>query len=152
MSRAELIEAYRHGSQAFAKVVSRVPEDRYDASPGPGEWTPRQIIHHLADAELRATVRLRQLLAEENPLIQGYDEERYTERLPLDRSITVSLEAIRIAREANLELLVRAPEDAWANVGQHTESGPYMLEDWLRIYTAHPLDHAQQLERAAAAG
>ncbi len=30
----------------------------------------------------------------------------------------------------------------------HSESGKYTLDDWLRLYTNHPAEHAEQLRRA----
>jgi hypothetical protein len=39
-------------------------------------------------------------------------------------------------------------EEEWGRVGTHTESGPYGVEDWLRIYAAHCHDHADQILRA----
>jgi hypothetical protein len=42
----------------------------------------------------------------------------------------------------------RMTEDQWRIVGTHTESGPYSIEDWLRIYSSHAHDHAEQIKRA----
>jgi len=148
--RPALLERYRNGAAAFIAAVEGISAAELDARSAPDAWTAREIIHHLADAELRATVRLRQLLAEDEPIIQGYDEEAYTRRLPQDRSIEVSLEAVRAARAANLELLDRLDDADWLRAGTHTDSGPYSLTDWVTIYAAHAHDHAEQLTRARA--
>ncbi len=63
-----------------------------------GEWTPRQIAHHLADSEMTSAMRLRRLIAEESPVIHGYDEVEFAIKLTFDRPITPSLEAMRYAR------------------------------------------------------
>lgn len=151
IDRRALLERYRTGAAAFIAAVDGISGTELDARTAPDAWSAREIIHHLADAELRATVRLRQLLAEDAPIIQGYDEEAYTRRLPQDRSITISLEAIRAARAANLELLDRMTDADWLRAGTHTDSGPYSVTDWVTIYAAHAHDHAQQLQRARAA-
>ena len=41
--------------------------------------------------------------------------------------------------------------DEWRRSGVHTESGPYSVEDWLRIYADHAHDHADQIRRAREA-
>ena len=43
----------------------------------------------------------------------------------------------------------RLGDDAdFDRLGFHTDSGRYTLDDWLRIYTAHATDHADQIGRA----
>ena len=37
-------------------------------------WSPRMVVHHLADSESNSYLRLRKLLAEDRPIVQGYDE------------------------------------------------------------------------------
>ena len=149
--RSATIDHYRAGMDAFAAAAADITERELDARSAPDEWTPREIIHHLADAELRSTVRLRQLIAEDAPVIQGYDEDLYTRRLPQARSVAISLDAVRVARASNLELLAQLAEGDWLRSGTHTDSGPYSIETWLEIYTAHAHDHAEQLARARAA-
>jgi hypothetical protein len=148
IDRSALIERYRTGTDAFVAAAAGIGDAELDARTASDEWTPREIIHHLADAELRSAVRLRQLLAEDDPVIQGYDEDLYAKRLPDRRSIAGSLDAVRAARAANLELLIELSADAWSRSGTHTESGPYSVDTWLEIYTAHAHDHADQLRRA----
>jgi hypothetical protein len=55
---------------------------------------------------------------------------------------------MRWARETCAQLMERMTEDQWHIVGTHTESGPYSIEDWLRIYSSHAHDHAEQIKRA----
>jgi hypothetical protein len=97
---------------------------------------------------MRAAIRLRQLIAEDAPVIQGYDEKTYTRVLHYDRPIETSLDAAVAARRASADLLEKLTEAEWGRSGTHTESGPYSVEDWLRIYAAHPRDHADQIRRA----
>jgi hypothetical protein len=149
--RAELIVRYSEGADAVSAALDGATDSELDARETPQEWTAREIAHHLADAELRSTVRLRQLLAEDDPVIQGYDETGYAKRLPSNRSIEVSLDAVAAARRANLDLLRLLGDADFARAGTHTESGRYSLEDWLRIYTAHAFDHAEQIRRARSA-
>ncbi len=106
------------------------------------------VVHHLADSETNSYLRLRKLLAEDGPMLQGYDEAHWAEVLHYDRPIEASLAVFRGVRASSSDLLDRATEDDWERSGVHTESGPYTVEDWLRIYAAHGHEHAHQIQRA----
>jgi DinB superfamily len=146
--RTALIQRYRDGYDAVERAISGVTDAELDARPTPDDWTAREVVHHLADSELRSTIRLRQLLAEDDPVIQGYDEGAYARRLHYDRPIAASLEAFRAARAANADLFAIIGDQDWARAGTHQESGRYSLDDWLLIYANHPYDHAEQILRA----
>jgi DinB superfamily len=149
--RAELIRTYERGTDAVRAALDGITDAELDARPGPEDWTAREIVHHLADAEMRSAIRLRQLIAEDAPVIQGYDEKSYTKALHYDRPIATSLEALAASRGSSAELLGRLTDAEWARSGTHTESGPYSVDDWLQIYAAHPQDHAEQIRHARSA-
>ena len=121
-----------------------------------GDWSVRQIIHHVADSEAQSYARLRRLVAEpEGCLIQGYDEAAWAacptlgyDDLPVDNSLLV----IQAVRAASLDIIQRLTVADLDRMGTHSESGAYSVRDWLRNYTAHPRDHAAQLAQALAAG
>jgi len=145
--RKQLIGQYRDGYRVVVEALDGITEDELDRS-ADGGWTPRQIAHHLADSEMMSAIRLRRLLAEPQPVIHGYDEKAFAERLTSDRPIAPSLEAMRYARETCSQLLDRMTEADWKIIGTHTESGRYGTQDWLKIYAAHAHDHAAQIKRA----
>ena len=150
--RQELIAKYREGPGVVEDLVSGLTTEDLDRAPAEGGWTAREVIHHLADSEMRSAVRVRQLLAEDDPTIQGYDEEAYAERLHYsERPAGPSLTAFRASRETTADLLDRLGEDDWSRSGTHTESGPgYSVERWLEIYATHAHDHADQIRQAVA--
>jgi hypothetical protein len=150
--RKNLIEMYRGGYRAVADALLRITPDELDARPGPGRWTAREIVHHLADSEMTAAIRLRRLLAEDRPAIQGYDQEEFARRLHYDRPHEASLELFRTVRAATVELLDRLTEDEWRREGTHSEVGAYSVETWLSIYGEHAHSHARQIKEARGKG
>lgn len=148
MDRGDLLERYRGGYQAVETALAGATDADLDRRPPDGGWTARMVAHHLADSESNAYIRLRRLVAEDEPLIVGYDEERWADRLHHDRPIDASLSVLRAVRTASLELLESLTDAEWARAGTHSESGPYSVDAWLGIYTAHPYDHADQIRRA----
>ncbi len=145
--RESLVKRYKEGHRAVMDAFRGVSEAELDRSAS-GEWTPRQIAHHLADSEMMSAMRLRRLITEENPVIHGYDEGEFAMKLTSDRPIAPSLEAMRYARESTAQILDRMSETDWQRTGTHTESGLYSVEKWLTIYAAHGHDHAAQIKRS----
>jgi hypothetical protein len=148
-TRAQLVERYKEGTRVFAEALEGITDGELDARPGPEEWTAREVVHHMADSEMTAAIRLRRLIAEDAPTIQGYDQEDYAQRLfYAERPIDASVGAVAAARQTTAEILDRLDEQQWARGGTHTESGPYGVKAWLEIYAAHAHDHADQIRRA----
>lgn len=152
MDRTELLRQYVAAADEVRHAVEHLSDDDLDRRPTDDPehgWTARQIVHHLADSEMTSAIRLRRLLAEDDPVIVGYDEAEFARRLHYDdRPIGPSLDALAAARATSAQLFERLTEADWARTGTHTESGSYGVEDWLRIYAAHGRDHADQIRRA----
>lgn len=152
MDRAQLLDRYRTAASAVDAVVAGLTDAELDREAADGGWTPRQVLHHLADSETIAYVRLRRLIAEDAPTIVGYDEPEYARRLHYDRPVDASLVVLGAVRAASLGLLEALSPAEWERRGTHTESGPYSVDDWLRIYAEHPYDHANQIGAARGGG
>ncbi len=149
-TRRSLIGRYRAGYSAVVDALAGADDAALDRRPGPGTWSSREIVHHLADSEMTSAIRLRRLIAEENPTIVGYDQEEFARRLHYDRPIASSLEAFRWARVSSAEILDRLTDADWIRAGTHSESGPYSVTHWLEIYAEHANKHAAQIHRARA--
>jgi hypothetical protein len=150
--RAQLIQQYRDGYDQVARALEGFPAAKLTTRPLPGKWTAAEIVHHLADSEMTSAIRLRKLLAEPHPVIQGYDQERFAEVLHYNaRPIEPSLQAFRYARESTAQLLEHMTESDWRKLGWHTEAGSYHTERWLEIYAVHAHGHAEQIERLKVA-
>jgi len=150
-TRNELVNRYRDGFRAVSEALDGISETVLDSAHE--GWTPRMIVHHLADSEMTSAIRLRRLIAEDAPAIAGYDEERFARELFYDqRPIEHSLSALRASRETTAEILDRLSEEQWQRAGTHSEIGRFSVGDWLEIYAAHAHDHAAQILRARGKG
>lgn len=144
---AALIDRYAAGTDAVLAAIAAVGS-RLDHAPD-GDWTPRQVVHHLADSETRSALRLRQLMAEDAPRIEAYDEGEYARRLHYDRPVETSLAVIRAVRASSLELLLALSPSELTRAGTHPEHGRYGVDTWLEIYAEHAHEHAEQMLAAA---
>jgi len=146
--RTELIAKYKDGYNQVAAALEGFPQDSLTAHPFAGKWSAAEIVHHLADSETTSGLRLRRLLVEDHPLIQGYDQDAYAAALNYNRrDMAPSLEAFRAARATATQLFEFMSDEDWQREGTHSESGSYSAEDWLKIYAAHAHNHAAQIRR-----
>ena len=143
-----LVAQYKAGYDEVAASLEGFPEEQLSAHPIPGKWSAREIVQHLADSEMNSAIRLRKLLTEESPQIQGYDQDEYAARLRYnERDIAPALDALRGARATTAQLLDSMTDEDWSREGTHSESGRYTARDWLQIYAAHAHNHAAQIRR-----
>ena len=146
--RSDLIAKYAAGFDEVTKALDGFPAENLSKNIIPGKWSAKEIVHHLADSETTSAIRLRRLLVEENPVIQGYDQDAFALRLKYnERDMAPALDALRSARETTLQLLHLMSEEDWKREGIHTENGRYTAENWLAIYADHAHNHAAQIRR-----
>ena len=147
MDIATAAAQYKEATDLFLNLISTFDENSLDQSDGEG-WTPRQVIHHVADSEAQSYARLRRLVAEPGTMIQGYDEGAWGENATLGYSelpIDISVAVYKAVRASSLEIIKRLTEDQLNNSGNHSESGAYTIHNWLDNYINHSRDHASQI-------
>ena len=145
----EIAAAYEAATKEFLHIALSVPTEKLDFNDGEN-WSSRQVIHHCADSEAQSYARLRRLVAEPNPVIQGYDENLwaqdatlgYTE-LPIENSIAV----FTAVRAASLDIIKRLMPEQLELTGTHSEAGQYSVKRWLETYTRHANNHADQIKQ-----
>ena len=147
MELPNAIEEYEKATEDFIAVASKLTENELD-KPQIDSWNARQVVHHVADSEAQSYARLRRLIAEPGTEIQAYDEAGWGENVTLGYKvlpIEISLVVFSAVRASSLEILKRLTKEQLKNAGNHTESGDYTLETWLKTYINHPLEHAEQI-------
>ena len=89
---------------------------------------------------MTSAIRLRRLIAEDEPQIVGYDEMEFSRRLHYrERPIGPSLAAMRGARGPPRSRSSSAsPTPSGRATGTHTEAGAYGVEAWLRDLRGPP--------------
>jgi hypothetical protein len=150
--KQRLIGLYAKGYDEVMDALDGITDADWDKREAAGEWSVREIVHHLGDSEMNAASRIRKLVADESPVIQGYDQEGWTRKLYIaDRPLDASVIAFKAARDATLPLLQLMTEEDWAKSGLHTEAGTITSLTWLTMYGPHAHDHADQIRRARRA-
>ncbi len=123
------------------------PGRAYEA-PAPGKWSAGEIIAHLADCELVFGFRLRQTLAEDDPTIQPFDQDKWAKTYP-GVEPAEAFAAFSAFRKWNL-ILLEAPFPAAADRPvTHPERGAMTFQTIVETMAGHDLNHLGQLRRIA---
>ncbi len=146
------IHQYADGPRKLRAVLTGVPEEARRWRPAPGEFSVHEVVCHCADSETNGAARIRYVVAEEDPVILGYDPDTWASAFDYhSHPLEAALATVDAVRANTAPLLRRLPDEAWEKAGTHTESGRYTGADWLRIYSEHLEEHIAQITRIAAA-
>jgi DinB superfamily len=153
----ELLERYRRGAELLAMATTGAAGPELDFKPPAAEgthdkWSVRQIVCHLADTEAVCAMRFRQVIAEDNPSMPGFDGAAWARSLDYEkRKISQVLEIFRVLRASNHELLKTLPEETYQRRGNHSEIGSVSLLDLLKTYAEHVETHVRQVQTTRSA-
>jgi DinB superfamily len=148
------------GNQDPMRVLGETPnrlqqiasslKDRINNSPAAGKWSPREILVHLADTELTFGFRYRQALADDNHVIQPFDQEKWAKSYAA-YTADQALSLFAAMRNWNLVLLRSLTPEQLARTVTHPERGTMVLMTIIETAAGHDLNHLKQLEAARQA-
>jgi uncharacterized damage-inducible protein DinB len=128
------------------EAVAGLLPGQLDTPYRPGGWTLRQVVHHLADAQMNWYVRTKLALTEDQPLVKPYDEARWAETVeartgPIEPSL-VLLDGLYQRWTALFRSLTA---DQWGRRMVHPERGVFVLDAALPMHVWHGLHHTAQI-------
>ena len=146
------IEVLREGPAALRQSVSGLSPAQLSTPERDGKWSVLQVVQHLADSELVGGFRFRMVLAHDTPVLPGYDQDLWAERLRYtDADVETALADFATLRRANLRLLERATPEDRQRVMRHGERGDETLAKMISMYAGHDRKHLGQIARIRAA-
>jgi uncharacterized damage-inducible protein DinB len=129
----------------LAKLIGGMSAEAANRPPGPGKWSVRQVICHLADTEMTFAFRIRQSLAEPNHVIQPFDQDRWAERYDV-YDLASALELFTVVRRWNLLLLSSVKPQDFELPLSHPERGPMTFRTLVETMAGHDLNHLRQIQ------
>ena len=145
-------DVLRETTLALSRAIDGLSPAQLHQPEAPGKWSIAQILQHLADSEIVWAWRMRLILAQDRPVLTGYDQDLWAERLQYDQAdVSDALEQFTVLRRGNLRLVERTSPADLKRVGIHSERGEESLEHLQRLYAGHDLMHLQQLARVRRA-
>jgi hypothetical protein len=142
------VESLQASSRRIEDVARRLGAAGLDKTYAPGKWSGRQILAHLADAEIGIAFRTRQALAEDNHTIQPFDEGAWARRYQ-DVDHEAALGSFLALRGWNVALFGRLRPEELERAAYHPERGPETVGVIIRMLAGHDLNHLAQLEKIA---
>jgi hypothetical protein len=142
---SEWIKQYEAGAKQLRDAVAGLTRAQLLWKPpaelNVGLWSIQEIVIHMADADAIGVHRLKRVIAEEKPLLIGYDESAFVRSLSYDdQSIDEALTLFELARKSVLVPLKKVPPETFSRIGIHNEVGAIRLDDFVHKYVEH-LDH-----------
>ena len=136
-----IIEKYLQGADQIRAAIKGLTPQELHAFPVPGTWSIQQIVVHLLDSDLIASHRMKRIIAEDNPLLIGYDETKaakslFYENEPLDEV----LKLFELNRAQMGRIFRQLPDATFQRHGTHNERGTVRLGQLIEDYAGH-VDH-----------
>jgi uncharacterized damage-inducible protein DinB len=153
-SSASLIDDYLGSLPALRHAISNFSADHLRARPIAGKWSTLEVVAHLVDSEQAWCHRMKRVIAEDRPLLIGYDESRFTAALNYHQAdLEQELSLLEAMRRQMARILFALPESAWFRTGVHSERGLITLTQMLQAEIDHVPHHIQTiLEKRKALG
>jgi len=145
--RKEMIAKIANFPNILEANITQFNETQLDIPIGPGEWTVRQVIHHLADAHLNGYLRMKLILTEIKPILKPFDQEAWMGLVDVKGPIQSSLQILRGVHERWARFLEVLPEESWSRTGVHLENGLLNLDDLLVHFVHHGDTHIEQINQ-----
>lgn len=139
------LEATRDQTLKYFDLSNEQLERNY----GPGKWSVRFILHHLADSETVLFDRIRRVISEPKQVIWAFDQDAWARGLdyslmPLDLS-----RRIYAAVRAGIIYQARAHYDrSGPREFVHSETGVRTLKEEFDKVAAHNEHHLEQIDLA----
>lgn len=149
------IHQYEAGAAELRQAVAGLSREqllwRPSAEQGVGLWSIQQIIVHMADSDAIGVHRIKRVIAEDKPLLIGYDESAFVRSLSYDdQSADEALTLFDLGRRSVLVPLRKLPSSAFARIGIHNEIGAVRLDEFVHKYVEHLNHHLDFIRRKRA--
>lgn len=145
---AEMLETYRANLVTLEALLLGVDAERARERPSADSWSIVEVVAHLGDTEERSHQRVQRMLNEDNPLLEGYDEQVLAaERRYHEMDLGEALERFKAERAAQLATLGALDADGWARPAVHNEFGPLTVASLTAVMLAHDAVHLAQVAR-----
>jgi hypothetical protein len=142
-----LIDEYAGGAWLLRDAMRRAGGVDLDARPIEGKWSIREVVCHLADAEILYADRMKRVLAEENPTFFEADPNLFGAALnSRQRSIDTELAVVEAVRAHMVPILRACDAARFHRTGVHSRVGQMTLRTLLERITGHVPHHVAYID------
>src|SRR5262245_60712173 len=147
---SQLAEAFLAGAGMLRQAVKGMSQQQLVARPVADKWSMLEVVCHLVDSDQAWIHRMKRIVAEDRPLLIGYDETRFSKSLNYhERDIDEELALFELSRRNMARVLRQLPDEALARTGIHSESGLLTLQKANEKENENVADHGTFNEEKA---
>lgn len=134
-------------SVAVSAEVRALPRELQGTAPADGEWSVNHVIGHLIEAERRGfNGRIRQILADDDPKLQTWDQVQVArDRRDDQRDGLALLREFEELRTDSVALVRGLRPEQLPRAGDHPEVGRITVQDLIHEWVHHDRSHVRQL-------
>ena len=153
MTLDDIVEALSGTPVVLERLVGELPEETLRAGHGPDNWSIKEVVVHLRDAEEVALERFTRTLREDTPFLPAYDQEAYArDRRYLEADTAAALAGFAQLRARTVQLFRGIGPSDLDRAATHEEQGRVTLGGQVEHIIAHDLAHMAQIARALTRG
>jgi uncharacterized damage-inducible protein DinB len=146
-----LVDQLGSTPEELAALIDGAPAERLATPAREGEWTPAEVLAHLADHEVIVGARIRLVLSLQRPRLPVYGQAEFTRRFGQIRDSRQSLDLFTTNRRATLAILQAAAPLDWERRGLHPVRGEETLRRTVEFVLRHDRGHLRQIREALQA-
>jgi len=145
--RQEYIALIKSFPERLEELLKSLTVKQLDTPYGKGKWTPRQVVHHLADSHINALARLKWALTENNPELKPYDQEKWAELPDYTMPVDASLAILKGLHQRFTVLFENMTESDWKRPVRHPDPEYSSVENILKLYAGHCDKHLGHIKK-----
>lgn len=144
--KEELLIELKHFPEDLANAVKLLSAQEIDTPYRVGGWSPKQIVHHMADSSLNYYLRCKCALAQEGDVITLFDQDEWIKLSDSEMPIDVSIALLYPLHQKWVKLLKNIPNEDWMKtVIYPNREKPVTLWNILAVSAWHGKHHTQQI-------
>jgi hypothetical protein len=140
------LAAMRDSVERIRTLTGDWTADRFERAYGPGKWSARQVLTHLAQTEMALGTRARMALAAPNYTAQSWDQDQWMAHESRTSGADALAAFLAMAR-MNLVFFEGLSAADRATRLSHPEYGELTVEWIIHQMAGHQINHLQHLEQ-----
>lgn len=132
------------------KITELLSEEEQQLTYREGAWTIKQLVHHIADAQVNVYTRIKLALTEENPTIKPFEENAWASLEDSQLPTIVSLKIIEGLHARLAYLVEQLTKEQLERKFTHPETGVNTVLSTVAFSVWHVNHHLAHIENALA--
>jgi uncharacterized damage-inducible protein DinB len=148
LGEREPVEVIASTPEKLERLLGGLSAEQIEKQPGPGKWSLREIVAHLADCEMAFGFRLRQGAAGVE-MIQPFDQDDWARNYGA-YDFAGAMKTFGALRAWNLAFIRSLTKEQRTHVVTHPERGTMTVWTIVETIAGHDLHHLSALEKKLA--